>query len=434
MQLSNLILLTLAEVCLVLIFISGLLLFQILKQRKTIRRQQDKLEEVLRELRRLKLPPPPAAPGTSYKTYLQSQQTATVKRLQGTYPNFSLENPATEADSPEARALALRLQLLQIEESAIEKGDGPLKINWQYLETQLANLLTRPTEPAPSSANTEDIETYKKRIENLEKFKTLFFDMERQWQIAQAQSEDYHAKLSALAGDMGASDNFIDLLGKYQTVYQGLNQSFVYGAGDMSKPAESEIEIVTVTRIDPRAGEEIIRLRNVAADQHRIINQLQRKLDQAATAEAREEVIVELQQQLQRQTRFVQESETCIRLLEDELSAAGEKIVQQQRQLSSFQAEREETAKAKATLEKFTLESKELVKTLLDLESENAELKRNLKDATPDMLKNDQAAETDTTEQLVSAREALKTMETRYSALEREYALLEEKYLELKMK
>lgn len=418
-----------------LVLISALLLFQLHKQRITLRRQQDKLQELLRTLKRLKLPPPPAAPGTSYRTYLQAQQTTTIKRLQGSYPNFRLDEPNATTDSPEARALALRLRILQIEESAIEKGDGPLRINWQQLESQLTELLGRVPEAPQEPSDTDEIATYKKRIENLEKFKTLFFDMEGQWQRAQSQAEDYYTQLSAMASDLEDPESFTKLLGRYQTVYQDINQSFVDGVNSLTPQAESEIKTLTINRIDPRAGEEIVKLRNVAADQHRIINQLQRKLEQATTAEAKEEVVNELQQQLQRQTRFVQESETCIKLLEDELAAASEKISQQQQRLESLSAERDEGAKVKSALEKFTLESKDLMKTMLDLESENAELKRGLKQSIAEQPKtalNPNSKQGPTPGE--DDKDMRKSLEAKYSALEREYALLEEKYLELKMK
>lgn len=141
-----------------------------------------------------------------------------------------------------------------------------------------------------------------------------------------------------------------------------------------SPPAHTSINI---TRQDPRAADEIAKLHNIAADQYRTIHELQQKLMSAITAEQKELAIQAIQQQLERQIRFVHESETCIQLLEDELTKAHAEILLQDQSLNETSALHEENQHIKNALHSFTLESKGLINNIQTLENENDELKRN---------------------------------------------------------
>src|SRR5690606_37642902 len=132
----------------------------------------------------------------------------------------------------------------------------------------------------------EELATYKKRIENLEKFKHLFFDMEQQWLNAQEQAGKYYTQLAAMADTVNDKNLFADVLGGYHNVYAGINAGFEIGRRDFSNHVP-DIKTVHVARFNPQNSAEIIKLRNVAADQHRIIAQLQQKLEEAITAEAK---------------------------------------------------------------------------------------------------------------------------------------------------
>lgn len=79
---------------------------------------------------------------------------------------------------------------------------------------------------------------------------------------------------------------------------------------------------------DDDTSGEIRHLRAVAADQHTTITTLQSKLKNAKTSEEKAEIVEELQDELNKQVRFVQESETCVKLMEDELSNANKELAQ----------------------------------------------------------------------------------------------------------
>jgi predicted nucleic acid-binding Zn-ribbon protein len=161
----------------------------------------------------------------------------------------------------------------------------------------------------------------------------------------------------------------------------------------------------------------------VAADQHRIINQLQKKLMDAKTTEEKELVIEELQQQLQRQTRFVQESETCVQLLEEELNKAQDELNVKEKMLKETSTLGEENQIIKSTLQSFTLESKDMMHNINELEKENIDLKKNIEVT---LTKAPVAEPADTASEIVA-------IQSEFMDLKKQYAELEEKYLELKL-
>lgn len=416
MQVSNYILIAALEVYLLLTLLCVFLLFYVRNQRKLVNRQQEKLRELLNS------PPKPAQtiPQTSitdnhtYREHISRQLDITRSQ----YQQIAGDNQITLEQSPEAPAmqkiLALRHHFLMAEEAAVTfDGNKPL-VRWDYLEQQLSSLLTHQTD-------TQGLETElansKKRIENLEKFKQLFFDLERQWQEAQEKAQDYHQKLSDMAESVEDKAYFNDLLDRYHNVYHDVHQSMITGRQALEKNPAVLYKNTHTHRPDSSIANEIIKLRNVAVDQHRIINQLQRKLEEAKTAEEKEVAIQDLQQQLQRQIRFVQEAETCVKLIEDELKNSQEKLHHQEQLLEKTQFAEEENQRMRELLHNFAFESKTLMTSIIGLEQENDKLKRALSENAS-----------------AQAAEALKSLQADHLILQTQYAELEEKYLQLRLK
>src|SRR5690606_2381526 len=109
---------------------------------------------------------------------------------------------------------------------------------------------------------------------------------------AQAQAREYYNQLSMMAEGTDDPNRFIDVLDRYQQVYSDIESAFNYVRTDPDlhqATPQPEIKI----NLNPHSTEEIRKLRNVAADQHRIINQLQRRLEEAVTAEDKVAVITE---------------------------------------------------------------------------------------------------------------------------------------------
>jgi hypothetical protein len=415
MQVPNAIIFVAAEIIIVLLVCTVIFFVHSRKLKSLVRRQQEKLLALLEAQ-----PAPPSSPSPNYKSYLNDELDATAAQFAAFSPNqdIALELPI---DSPLLqRILALRYAFLRAEELGTTEDRGTPEY-WNIFQQALEPLLSSPQGESSTELEAE-LGTAKKRIENLEKFKRLFFDMEKQWTEAQANAQDYYAQLLALSEGVEDRAAFNSVLESYHGVYDSIQQNITQVI--QNPDSFNQHKTINITRQDPRAAEEIVKLRNVAADQHRIINDLQRKLMSAATAEEKELIIQELQQQLQRQIRFVTESETCIQLLEDELAKAHEEISIQERSLDETSALSEENQQIKNALHSFTLESKDLVSSINQLEDENDSLKQNIRTTTATI-----------NTQLTTSESApeVKKIQAELSDLKKQYAELEERYLDLKL-
>lgn len=371
MQISTTILAIAIEVYLVLTLGLVVLFFFSIKQKKIIRRQQDKLLELIKEIRQASHTPAATSVDKGYKFHLNKQLETTQNRfnLQTSDQNINEIQPFDA--SLEQRVLALRYAFLRAEELGTTEDVGS-EAYWNIFKQTLEPLLSKPIETA---SNKEELELYKQRVNNLEQFKKLFFDLEAQWNSAQTNAENQYLELMSYAGQTSDPLIYQQLLEGYRSNYgefgkSVLNTSSILGNNDS--------KTINIYRQDPNAAEEIIKLRNVAADQYRVINNLQRKLEEAISDEQKALVIQELEQQLQRHIRFVQESDTCVQLLEEELIKANEKIAEQEQLIVQSEQVGVENNQIKGKLHSFSLESKDLLATLESLEEENKQLKEQL--------------------------------------------------------
>ncbi len=415
MQVPTLVLVVAIEIYLALLIATFALLYFSFKQKKLIKRQQSKLKELIDTVKNTQSPELP--PAKTYKQFIYEQLDITQDRFSFLAPRSDIAG-IQPADVPiNQRIVALRYAFLRAEElgtTTVQGSEG----YWDTFKQTLEPLLHSPLDIESNDTSSDELETYKKRVENLEKFKKLFFDLEKRWNEAQANAQSYYNELYAMADGVEDRERYELLLGRYNDSYNDINQ-YMYATSGAINGVPQENKTINIIRQDPRAAEEIMKLRNVAADQYRVISNLQRKLEEAATAEEKDLVIKELEQQLQRQIRFVQESDTCVQLLEEELTKANEKIAEQEQQLDSDHYLEEENQRIKQTLHDFTKESKDLLINIEELEKENDELKHNLDETPP-------STET-------SGGNSVQ-LQAEFAELRKQYAELEEKYLELKFK
>lgn len=426
MHVPNLVLAVAIEIYLALLIAAVVLIFYSLKQKKLIRRQQDKLRELIETI---KSGTAVASPAKSYKQLVNEQ-------LEFTQDRFALIAPRGDitadqlSDLPiNQRIVALRYAFLRAEElgtTEVQGSEGYWNIFRQTLEpllqpsTNNADLtLDIGLDSSLDADSSDELEVYKKRVENLEKFKKLFFDLEKRWNEAQTTAQSYYNELYAMADGVADREQYEHLLEQYSNSYNEISH-YMHDTNAAITGRPVDHKTINIIRQDPRAADEIMKLRNVAADQYRVISNLQRKLEEAVTAEEKDLVIKELEQQLQRQVRFVQESDTCVQLLEEELSKAHEKIAEQEGMIGNDSQLEEENQRIKETLQNFTQESKELLGNLEDLERENDQLKNDLEHTNAESSANNPAD--------------LQQIKTEFAELRKQYTELEEKYLELKFK
>lgn len=396
---------------LLLLAASVALLMNVLKQKKIMRLQQQKLREFMDVIQNSS--PISNSEAKPYKQFIYEQLELTQDRFNLLAPRSDIAGIQPSDVPLNQRIVALRYAFLRAEELGTTAVQGS-EAYWDIFQQTLEPLLQTES-LVTESVDSDELETYKKRIENLEKFKKLFFDLEKRWNEAQANAQQYYNELSSMADGITDREHYEYLLGQYNDSYQNMNQ-YIHSTSNAITGQPTENKTINILRQDPRAAEEIMKLRNVAADQYRVISNLQRKLEEAVTAEEKDLVIKELEQQLQRQIRFVQESDTCVQLLEEELSKANEKIAMQEDMIDNEHHLEEENLRIKETLHNFTRESKDLLENIEDLEKENDQLKNASVD------------------QATSKDGSSEQMHTELAELRKEYAELEAKYLELKFK
>lgn len=423
MQVTPLVLGIAIEIYLVLLVAAVALVFHSLKQKKLVRHQQQKLRELIDTIKNGSSASPPL--GKSYKQLVNEQLELTQDRFALLAPRGDIANAQSIEHPINQRIVALRHAFLHAEAlgtTEVPGSEGYWNVFRQTLEPLFQSTADinadLPLDASPESSGTDELEVYKKRVENLEKFKKLFFDLEKRWDEAQANAQGYYNELYAMGDNVEDRERYEMLLGQYGATYNDIAQHMhSTTAAITGRPVEGKT--INIIRQDPRAAEEIMKLRNVAADQYRVISTLQRKLEEATTAEAKDLVIKELEQQLQRQVRFVQESDTCVQLLEDELNKAHEQIAKQEEIIKHEHELEEENQRIKETLQNFTHESKELLDNLETLEREN------------DLLKNEHGK---ANIELAASPEGLQQIQAEFAELRRQYTELEEKYLDLKFK
>lgn len=354
-------------------------------------------------------------------------------------------------DAPPARqALALRHAFLIAEKEAWMAADGK-EVDWSVLQDKLGQIIQFYSSPQPASidgldaiafdAETEGedadsaslrhtIEQQQRQIDNLEKFKRLFFDADEKWRVASEEAGRYHRELLEKGRDFGAGEEFDTLLDKYNQVYAD------FGAALVERGQGGErVSVIEVGGGQPSVGrlvianqEEMQRLRNMAVDQHKMILQLREELNAAQSPEDKERVIVELHRQLERHERFIKESELCTRQLEEELERMIDdnqtlklKLLHAKQEAASADHEAQVDKMAKL-IEDFTAQSSEMLTAIDVLESECRDLRAQV--AAGGAEAGDGA----------ELRRQLAETQQQLADLQAEHIELEERYLALKVK
>jgi hypothetical protein len=429
------------------------------------------------------------APVLSYSEHIDAQIDATRNHHLSLDPDRDIVLDIEPDTTMERQAVALRHAFLTAEKEASLASDSE-EIDWEVLHGKLGQIiqfyqqayadseksaadaidldsLLEAVPPADSEALTtlqETVTNQARHIENLEKFKKLFFATEEKWRSASAQAEQYHQQLLARTREIG-DDSIENLL----TQYSGAYGSFGAELADDRGQARGASHVIEVDAAQPSVGravianqEEVLRLRNMAIDQHRMIVSLRQQLDSAESIEEKDAAIAELHKQLERHERFLKESDICAKQVEAELEHtlarnheleqklrtvredvdSGARQIQEElaRTLVENQAleqqlielkqgagagtSEEELEQLKKIIEDFTRQSCEMLGAIEQLELEARGLREQL----------ESGGATDATAEETSAlQQQLAEAERELLSLQTQHVELEERYLELKV-
>lgn len=404
---EHFILILAAEALVVCVFVSGLILLKnhnLLKLIKQLRARLQTSRESLRE--NMSQPSPPQIP---YDERLDEQLADTIDyhHSLGSPQDIALD---LDPDSPQdRRTAALRHAFLIAEKEATASGEH---VNWNFLAGRYEQLISfhQDYAPEPTAHLQEDLnqaehelQQARKRIDNLARFKTMYLELEERWERCKDKADGHYNELQSLAEKTEQPDNFRQLLDQYHSSYQDIDGFIENGSKGPEKnapgaPADQQ--------------HELRRLRSMAADQHRIIRELQDKLSASSAVEEKAVIVESLQNELMKQARFLQESDTCIQLMEDELASAN-------RQLTQLRDRANQAAPLKTEIKGLKEASETKEQIIGSLQQEVRRLNRKLKLA--------QETPPEDNQELRALRKGLSTLQAEYNELE-------EKFLSLKLK
>jgi len=479
---SSLLLYVVAQLALGLLVVCIFLFLFLNKQKKLIKKfeeklldQKDSIKTARLEVKKAKSAlssmeaAPEPEPSKSFVELLDEEIDSTRAHHQSLNPDRDIVLDITP-DSPMDRQVAsLRHAFLLAEKEARFAG-GDDESSWEVLEAKLAQIISfyepEPVEEPEPEAEPEPVESeeendalakleeelgnYKKRVENLEKFKKMFFEMEAKWDGAKKEADDYQEELLALGVQMGGGEHFKSLLDSYTNAYEQVGDiiseqaetlnmepvdvSDVDGGGGDTKVVTRTVEMVVEKTRTGKAviqnQEEIARLKNMAVDQHNIIVGLKQQLLDAQSAEDQQRVVEELADQLEQQTRFLKEAETCTQLLEDELTRTIEENETLRKELEES-GDQDDVEKLESMVTDLTNESRDMLSTIAALESENSKLQEAIDSGAAAPAAEGAADSSAINEKL---KEQLDVAQQELLNLQAQHIELEERYLELKMK
>lgn len=447
MLVSNWIIFGTAELMALLLALCVFLLFHARKLKNLTQLLQNKLQQLVQDLKKSKqtcselqrtLSQTEAVP---YSEMIEQQLAETREYHLSLKPDQDIRLDLNSATPPARQIASLRHAFLISEKEAALASPGEGKPNWDLLHARLGNLMnffrsenkvkndqpeqatTDGPEKPEESEQLEELEELKKalansqqRIENLEKFKTLFFELEEKWDLAQQQAKICHEELSGLdIGDQQQED-FEDLLQRYQNAYNEFGNHL-----QVNSKSSGITQIVEVPS-SHKPSDELQHLKSVTANQHHLITELQQRLAIAYSAADKEELIEDLKSQLDKQLRYVKESETCIELMDNELSKANKQIEQMQSRIEKLEFNSEKSAQVIHKARILKEERAMMNRNIQNLERENEQLVTQLEALMQGKSKSG------------SDSEYSPALQKQLQQLQEQYTTLENKYLALRMK
>ena len=436
MMVSNWVIYGAAELFALLLGVCAFLLYHTRSTRNLLKKVQEKLQQVVTELKESKkankaLKKSLAEKTTDYSELVDEQLNFTRTHHQTLNPTQDITLDLGNEEVPERQLASLRHAFLITEKEAALSGDGNNKPNWNVINTKFSHLLnffrTTPSQNANDNPVNDDekeelraaLADAEQRIENLQHFKTLFFELEDKWEEAQKNAQTCHDQLSGfkVEGDQTA---FNGLLNQYQKAYAEFGADLSSDSQLSGNSGNSSERVTTLTQVVEKEkkvylqSDELDRLKSVAANQHQLINELQQRLIHANSSEEKVAMINELKDQLDQQARYVKESETCIELMENELDQAHYRINELEAELGVAEQRTQQNIVAIKEAKKFQEERYHLDKQISNLQAENQQLEMQLESA---MSSPDVASDSGVKRELNDLKEQYTELESKYLAL-----------------
>jgi chromosome segregation ATPase len=277
-----------------------------------------------------------------------------------------------DTDTPMPRQIAsLRHAFLISEKEASLAGENK-QPNWLVIQSKLATIMAFFK---GGNSQSNGLQALEEDVDDLSDLQAALSEQQQETSAlkhniseAQKEAQEIHNGLTQINVQSSDQAEFDDLLQRYENIIVSLG-----GGDELAQLKTLTKEISTTVELSHSEGTpdnaELLQLRSLTADQHAMINKLQERLRSAQTADEKTMLFNDLSEQLERQKRFVQEAETCIELMDNELQEANGTIQQLQQQVKKLMAD------AGAGRQNEMAETiKDLQKNIDRLEQENEQL------------------------------------------------------------
>lgn len=328
MQVSNWVIIGTAEVFTLIMLLCIFLILHTSKLKKLIKGLQQKVQDLLTDLQQTKrayaeMQDLLEEDSSDYPGILDEQLENTREYHQTLNPDRDISLDLAE-DTPMPRQIAsLRHAFLITEKEAALSGEGNTP-NWLVIQSKLAAIIGFFKSSNPGMQSIEkDADTIPELQNSLQEKHQHIESLEGNLSEAQREAQEIHNGLQEIEVSSEDKSRFASLLQRLKNAIARLGGDPDSDVVTLTEQITNTVEIVTE---DNRGAEELMQLRALTADQHSMINELQKRLKSAQTPEEKTLLINDLAEQLERQKRFVQEAETCIELMDNELQEANSTI------------------------------------------------------------------------------------------------------------
>ncbi len=413
----------LGEIALVIIGVLGAVIVVVLKDRKKLQEYSGYLKEVIKKLKK-KLAQSESEQNQERVLELLNELVEHVReQYQSQYgndiaPAEGEDSNSDDIPSVEKFVFIAGFQTMIAELSALENSNDP-KTTWTKIQNELTPLFKNYLEPMLSgqpevSGETDDdslkaqLENANQRIDNLETFKQLYFELQIKMSNSVAEVESLSQQILESAEGSADFDVIQKLIEKNKTHYLEMGQ--MIGMDKEQHHASVAEKMDYSDALINERKDEIKRLKHKISQQFEDIWQLKNNLsdsDEAATSE-------ELSVGFETISRNLKDAEMCIETMDMEIQTLTSEITNLRNQLKGKDSEapseslEQETVvmeEKEALIARFTNESEQLMSCITGLEDDN-----------------------------MAQSQKIKELEEKYSKLETEYSGMESKYLEVMSK
>ncbi len=301
------------EAALVAIITCVILAFKIKALNKTIANLKEKIKAH---------PTPTQSTNTNTDniTYLNKQLQVTEDNFNQLHINKDI-NSALNDQIVNIQAISLRFHVLQAEYLHLTTHNKETSFDSiiHTYETHIQLLLKNAGEQQITTLKNEigslqdKLMQNKKTISHLESLKHHYSDLEEQLTSCQNEAQTHIGTLQGLEDEL--NPDIKHSLEAYTKSYDEMAELLNDG---------KQLHLITSNSAD--AEQEIESLRLFAANQHKMIEELQAKLRNQSKISHDEETMDHITNELSKHKQFMKESETCIQLMEDELANASREI------------------------------------------------------------------------------------------------------------